>query len=187
MQNQNQSQGRGQNQGRYWGQGQNQGQGQSWAEEALGIKKPRSFILDASVLDNQDLQKIIIDDTKKNRVEYEFPDGFNKLDLYEECRALTLLDDLEAMYDVTMQLLVGKSVIIRMKNKDGVKTEICSFQVVDRFQNLRAIAAIDEYPCLILWLTEFIGASLLKKYPVPLENALPPAAPEPKDSRKQKK
>jgi hypothetical protein len=168
-------------------QNQNQDPLQSWAEEALGIKKPRNFILDASILDGREAHEVVQDEIKQNHVEYEFPDGLNKLDLYEECRALTLLDDLEAMYDVTMQLLVGKSVIIRLKNKNGSKTELCSFQVVDRFQNLRAIAAIDEYPCLMLWLTEFIGATLLKKYPVPRENALPPATPEPKGSRKRQK
>jgi hypothetical protein len=160
---------------------------QSWAEEALGIKKPRSFIVDPSILDDIDLHKVIREDIQKNRIEYEFPEGFNTLDLFEECRALTLLDDFEAMYDVTMQMIVGKSVVIRLFNYNEVKTELCRFQVVDKNQNLRAIAAIDEYPCLILWLTELIGGLLLKKYPTPLADALPKPETAQKDNKEQKK
>lgn len=156
-----------------------------WAEEQLGLKKPRSFILDASVLDGLENHEILREDIKQNRLEYEFPDGLNTIDLFEECRALTLLDDFDSMYDVTMRLLTGKSVVIRMKHHNGVKTELCAFQVVDRAQNLRAIPAIDEYPCLILWLTEMIGGLLLKKYPAPLKNALPPEAPEKTGSGKK--
>jgi hypothetical protein len=160
---------------------------ESWAEEALGVKKPRSFIVDASVLDDLESHEVLRDEIKQNHIEYEFPDGLNKLDLFEECRALALFDDFEAMYDVTMQLLAGKSVVIRIKHYDGTKTELCSFQVVDRYQDLRGVAAIDEYPCLVRWLTEFMGAMLLKKYPVPLKNALPPEAPGTSGSRKPKK
>jgi hypothetical protein len=159
--------------------------GWNWAEDMLGIKKPRTFMLDASILDGINEHEFVRDDVKLHRIEYVFPDGLNTLDLFEECRALTLLDDLEAMYDVTMQLLTGKSVIIYLKHYNGVKTELCAFQVVDRFQNLRAVPAIDEYPCLIVWLTEMIGGMLLKKYPVPLKDALPPEAPEKTGSKKR--
>jgi hypothetical protein len=127
-----------------------------------------------SILDDLEDQKITRDDVKRNRIEYEFPGGFNRLDLFEECRALTMLDDFDAMYDITMQMLTGKSVVVRIKNHNGTKTELCSFQVVDKLQNLRAIAAIDEYPCIITWLTEMIAGTLLKKFPTPMAGTLPP-------------
>jgi hypothetical protein len=160
---------------------------EQWAEEHLGIKKPRRFIVDASVLSDLDEHKTLQENIKQYRIEYEFPDGLNQLSLFEECRALTLVDDFEAMYDVTMQLLTGKSIVIRMKQPSGVKTELGAFQVTDRCQNLRAIPIIDEYPCLIIWLTEFIGAVLLKKYP-PLSADVPPAAAvaETKGGRKRR-
>jgi hypothetical protein len=157
----------------------------SLAEDALGVKPPRSFILDMSLLDDFEDQKAARDDVKRNRIEYEFPDGFNRLDLFEECRALTMLDDFDAMYDITMQMLTGKSVVVRLKKYNGVKTELCAFQVVDRFQNLRAIAAIDEYPVIITWLTEIIAGILLKKFPTPMADTLPPEESGTKHGRKK--
>jgi hypothetical protein len=143
----------------------------SFAEEAVGVAPPRAFLaLDASVLDGAEERRAIREDVKQCRVEFIFPDGLNQVDLLEECRALTMLDDFDTMFDLTMQMLVGKPVIINMKNDDGSKTEICGFQVVDRYQNLRGVDAIDEYPCLVTWLTEFIGAHISKKSPLPLRN-----------------
>jgi hypothetical protein len=151
----------------------------NFAEEAVGVTPPRAFLaLDASVLDHAETHKIVRDDIKQNRLEYVFPDGFNQVDLIEECRALTMLDDFDTMYDLTVQMLVGKPVTINIKNLDGSKTELCSFQVVDRYQNLRGVEAINEYPCLVTWLTEFIGAYLSKKYPLPGKNLLRPQAAE---------
>jgi hypothetical protein len=142
-----------------------------FAEAAVGVAPPRAFLaLDASVLDHAEEHKITREDIKENRIEYIFPDGLNQVDLLEECRALTALDDFDTMYDLTMQMLVGKPVTINIKNPDGSKTEICSFQVVDRYQNLRGVEAIDEYPCLVTWLTEFIGAHISKKFPLPMKN-----------------
>jgi hypothetical protein len=140
----------------------------NFAEKAVGVTPPRAFLaLDASVLDHVEKHKIIRDDIKQNRIEYIFPDGFNQVDLLEECRALTMLDDFDTMYDLTMQMLEGKPVTINIKNIDGSKTELCSFQVVARYQNLRGVEAINEYPWLVTWLTEFIGAHISKKYPTP--------------------
>jgi hypothetical protein len=139
----------------------------SFAEEAVGVKPPRSFIMDASILEDQEEHRVLKEDIKLNRLEYVFPEGFNKIDLFEECRALNKVDDFDTMYDLMMQLLEGKPVTINLKNNDGSKTELCVFQVVDRYQNLRAIDVLDEYPSLVVWLTEFIGAQLLKKYPLP--------------------
>jgi hypothetical protein len=159
----------------------------AFAEDAVGVAPPRGFLaLDASVLDHAETHKVVKEDVKQNRIEYIFPDGLNQVDLIEECRALTMLDDFDTMYDLAMQMLVGKPVIINLKNFDGSRTELCNFQVVDRYQNLRGVGAIDEYPCLVTWLTEFIGAHLLKKYPVPLQNRLPPQEPAKKGSRKNR-
>jgi hypothetical protein len=149
----------------------------SFAEKAVGVTPPRAFLaLDASVLDHVETHEIIRDDIKQNRIEYIFPAGFNQVDLIEECRALTMLDDFDTMYDFTMQMLVGKPVVINIKNFDGSKTELCSFQVVDRYQNLRGVEAIDEYPWLVTWLTEFIGAYISKKYPLPGRSPSQPQA-----------
>jgi hypothetical protein len=158
----------------------------SFAEETLGVKPPRSFILDASVLDGSEEQEIMREDVRQNRIEYEFPAGFNRLDLLEECRALTMLDDFDVMYDLTMQMLAGKGVIVRIKNHNGTKTELCRFQVVDRFQDLRAIDAVDEYPSIITWLTEFVAGMLLKKFPAPGNDTLPPEEPGTGSGRKTK-
>jgi hypothetical protein len=160
----------------------------AFAEDAVGVAPPHAFLaLDASVLDQAEAHKIVKEDVKQNRVEYVFPEGLNQVDLVEECRALTMLDDFDTMYDLTMQMLVGKPVKINLKNFDGPRTELCSFQVVDRYQNLRGVEAINEYPCLVTWLAEFIGAHLLKKFPVPTQNRLPPQEPAKAGSRKNRK
>jgi hypothetical protein len=150
----------------------------AFAEEAVGVAPPRAFLaLDASVLDNAEADQITREHVRQNLVEFIFPDGLNQVDLLEECRALTMLDDFDTMYDLTMQMLVGKPVVINIKNSDGSKTEICNFQVVDRYQNLRAIEAIDDYPCLVTWLAEFMGALIGKKFPTPGAIAQLPRAP----------
>jgi hypothetical protein len=157
----------------------------SFAEAAVGVTPPRAFLaLDASVLEHVEEHRIIRDDIKQNRIEYIFPDGLNQVDLIEECRALTMLDDFDTMYDLTMQMLVGKPVAIHIKNHDGSKTELCSFQVVDRYQNLRGVEALNEYPWLVTWLTEFIGAHISKKFPIPTKNPLPPQESEKPGSKK---
>jgi hypothetical protein len=139
----------------------------SFAEQVAGAKPPRSFLLDASVLDLLEEHKIIREDVKRNRVAFEFPDGLADSDIVEECRALDKLDDFDEMYGLTMQKLVGKSVRVWMRQDDGSRSLLCEFHVSDRDQDLRGVDAIDEYPILLNWLTEFIGARLLKKYPTP--------------------
>jgi hypothetical protein len=138
-----------------------------FAEAAVGVAPPRSFILDATVLEEQELHEVTREDVKQNCIEFVFPEGLNQVDLLEECRALTKLDDFDTMYDLTMQMLEGKPVVINIRRPDGVKAELCAFQVVDRFQNLRGVDAINEYPVLVTWLCEFIGAHMAKKYPLP--------------------
>jgi hypothetical protein len=155
------------------------------AAESLKTGTPQNFILDASVLDMQETHRIIREDIRQNRIEYVFPDGLNQLDLFEEARALTMLDDFDTMYDLTMEALIGKPVTINILNFDGSKVEFCTFQVVDRYMNLRSIEAIDAYPCLVTWLTEFIGAHLLKKYPMPGRSQPQPQASVKKSGKKK--
>jgi hypothetical protein len=130
------------------------------------------FILDASILDEVEVHEVMRDDVKRNRIQYIFPAGLNQLDLLEECRALNKLDDFDLMYDITMQALAGKPVTIVSVCDDGARQELCSFQVTDRYMNLRGIDVIDAFPCLVSWLTEMIGAHLSKKYPTPSKSAL---------------
>jgi hypothetical protein len=151
-----------------------------FAEEAVGVTPPRSFILDASVLDMAETHRIVAEDIKQNRIAFKFPEGMNKLDLFEECRILARLDDFDAMYDYAMRKLEGKPVGIFIKNYDGSVSELCSFQVTDIYQNLHGIDAIDEYPIIVTWLTGFLGADLLKKYPIPGNSQLP----QPQESEK---
>jgi hypothetical protein len=140
---------------------------QSLAERVAGAKPPRSFILDASALEFAEEHKIVREDVKRNRIVFEFPDGMNTVDLFEECRALDRLDDFDVMYDLAMQKLAGKPVLIWMRQDDGSRTLFCEFRVTDRYQNLRGVSEIDQYPILVRWLADFIGADMLKKYPTP--------------------
>lgn len=150
---------------------------ESLAERVAGRKAPHAFpVVDASVLDLQETHKAIRDDIKMNRMVYEFPSGFNKLSLFEECRALTMLEDFETMYDVTMQMLVGKDLRISMRGDDGILYKKCELHVVDRFQDLRGDNFIDKYPVVITWLTEFMAAELTKKYPLPGSETPPSTA-----------
>jgi hypothetical protein len=148
-----------------------------------GRSAPASFpVMDSSSMELSDTHKILREDVKMNRIRYEFPSGFNKLDLFEECRALTLLDDFQTMYDITMQMLVDKDLVIKIKNNDGGYSMLCEAHITDKFQNLRGFDAIDSYPVLITWLTEFIAEELLKKYPLPGNDQ-----PQPQTAETQKK
>jgi len=139
---------------------------------------PKSFILDASVFDMQETYEIMKEDIKQNRIEFQFPEGLNQVDLLEECRALSKLDDFDTMYDLTMQMLEGKPLLILIKNYDGSKTVLANFQITDRYMNLRGEEAINRYPILVTWLTEFIGVHLSKKFPVPTGSQLQAQAPK---------
>lgn len=107
---------------------------------------------------------------QRNNIEFVFPDGFAQLRLIEECRALNALDleepdNFDLMYDITMQMLVGKTVLVNFIEKDLTRVEIGKFHVTDRYMNLRGAEIIDEYPILVNWLVEFIAGYLGKKYP----------------------
>lgn len=131
--------------------------------------------LDSSVLLNQQTEEIKREDIKQSRIRFEFPNGFTQLRLIEECRALNCLDvsdpdNFDFMFDITMQLLVGKAVFIYFMDDNEVKHEIGKFVVTDRYMNLRSVDIIDEYPVLVNWLVEFIAGDLGKKYPRSLKS-----------------
>ena len=159
------------------------------ARKLTGVEAPRDFSLDASVIEHAETHKIIREDIKMNRAVFRFPDGFNRVSLFEECRALTQLDDFDTMYDLTMQLLENRDLEIYIRDDSGNPVKVCEMHIVDRYQDLRSgYAFIDEYPVVITWLTEFISAYLTKKYPLPgkkQEEPQPVAAKKKKTSGKQ--
>ena len=130
--------------------------------------------LDASVLKGKELEERLKVSVQQEKIRFEFPQGFTQLRLIEECRALNALDvtnpdNFDLMYDITMQMLVGKIVAIDFV-EGNQKEEIARFVVTDRYMNMRSIDIIDEYPVLVNWLVEFIAGYLGKKYPRSLKN-----------------
>ena len=130
--------------------------------------------LDASVLRNKEYEEVIKLDVQQNRIRFEFPDGYNQLRLIEECRAINALDvsdpdNFDLMYDMTVQMLIGKPVFIYYL-EEGKKTEIARFVITNRYMNLRNIDIINEYPILVNWLVEFMAGMLGKKFPRSLKS-----------------
>lgn len=113
---------------------------------------------------------------QRNCIEFEFPEGFTKLRLIEECRALNALEvddpeNFDLMYDITMQMLIGKTVLVNyIDNTTLEKKQIGKFHVTDRYMNLRSADIIDEYPVLVNWLVEFVAGYLGKKFPRSLKD-----------------
>lgn len=135
----------------------------------------QSAFLDASILRNQRVEEAVRYNVQQNNIRFEFPSGFAQLRLIEECRALNALnvsdpDNFDLMYDITMQMLVGKPVFIYFVDDNDVKHELSRFVVTNRYMNMRSIDIIDEYPCLVNWLVEFIAGYLGKKYPRSFRN-----------------
>lgn len=131
--------------------------------------------LDASVLRGNEIEDTVRYNIQHNNILFEFPDGFTQLRLIEECRALNCLDvsdpdNFDMMYDITMQMLVGKPVFIYFIDEKDEKHEVTRFVVTDRYMNLRGVDMIDEYPVLVNWLVEFVAGYLGKKYPRSLKD-----------------
>ena len=131
--------------------------------------------LDASSIASTEADQIKRLKVQRNNIEFEFPEGLTKLRLIEECRALNALDvsdpdNFDLMYDITMQMLVGKTVFVNYIDSDLKRTQIGKFHVTDRYMNLRSADIIDAYPILVNWLVEFIAGSLGKKYPRSLKD-----------------
>lgn len=132
------------------------------------------IFLDASSLRGREVEEKLKVSIQQEHIQFEFPSGFTQLRLIEECRALNALDvsdpdNFDLMYDITMQMLVGKIVAIHFV-EGTKKEELARFVVTDRYMNLRGVDIIDEYPVLVNWLVEFIAGYLGKKYPRSLKN-----------------
>ena len=134
----------------------------------------QGLFLDASVLTSKQVNEEIKYRVQKECIQFEFPQGFTQLRLIEECRALNALDlenpdNFDLMFDITMQMLVGKIVVIHFR-EGKIREELARFVVTDRYMNLRGVDIIDEYPVLVNWLVEFIAGYLGKKYPRSLKD-----------------
>jgi hypothetical protein len=133
-----------------------------------------SIFLDASILKKQEQDEIEKVDVQQNKILFEFPNGFTEIRLIEECRAMNALDindpdNFDLLYDITMQMLVGKPVFIYFI-ENGKKNEVARFVVTNRYMDLRGVNFINEYPIVVNWLVEFIAGYLGKKYPRSLKN-----------------
>jgi hypothetical protein len=125
------------------------------------------LFLDASILDDADIVQIARENVQHDRILFEFPSGLTKVDLLEECRALCDIENFDIMYDLTMQMLSDRDLVIWLKNDDGSKTCLDRAHITNKMMDMRSIDAINEWPILMNWLTEFMGAYLLKKFPTP--------------------
>lgn len=134
-----------------------------------------NIFLDASILKTQQQNEMERIDVQQNKIHFEFPNGFTEIRLIEECRALNALDitnpdNFDLMYDITMQMLVGKPVFIYFSDENNKQVEVARFVVTNRYMNLRGVPFIDTYPITVNWLVEFISGYLGKKYPRSLKN-----------------
>jgi len=152
----------------------------------MEVKKP-FLALDARIMDNKEYQETIRLDVEYNRILFEFPEGFSSIPLIEECRALNDLDNFDLMYDVTMQMLVAKPVVIILRDYKGGKQVLDKFLVTERYMDLRGVRSINNYPILVNWLVKFVAEHLRKKYPKPLEEELRTTTSEDQSTAKQKK
>jgi hypothetical protein len=152
----------------------------------MEAKKP-FLALDARIMDNKEYQETIRLDVEYNRILFEFPEGFSSIPLIEECRALNDLDNFDLMYDVTMQMLIGKPVVIILRDYDNGKHVLDKFLVTERYMDLRGVRSINSYPILVNWMVKFVAEHLRKKYPKPLEEELRATTSEDQSKAKQKK
>ena len=143
--------------------------------------------LDATALITDEYYDSLREDIKQNSMVYEFPEGLNQVDILEECRALTMLEDFDTWFDLTMQMLAGKPAHISLIERDGTKTLLCAFQVTGRHMDLRGVDAIAKFPWLVVWMVEFIKSHVSKKFPLPGKNQSRQQAAENEGDRKAKK
>ena len=161
---------------------------ENFAEETTGIKKPRSFILDSSVLQDQEEYDAVKEEIKEHRVIFEFPGGLNEIDILSRCRMLTATDNFDLCYETVLEMLEGKPVKISLRNYDGISTShFAEFQIVNKDMDLKAVPILNEYPIIVNWLVEFIVGLELKKFPLPLRTSSEnQTEAESKKSRKKK-
>lgn len=133
-----------------------------------------NVFLDASILKGKQADEQTKIDVQQNKIRFEFPQGFSEIRLIEECRAINALDvsipeNFDLMYDITMQMLNGKVVFIYFMD-GSKKVEVARFVVTSRYMDLRGVPFINSYPVTVNWLVEFISGYLGKKYPRSLED-----------------
>lgn len=133
-----------------------------------------NIFLDASILKGRQADEQEKIDVQQNKIKFEFPNGFSEIRLIEECRAINALDvsvpeNFDLMYDITMQMLNGKPVFIFFV-EGSKKTEVARFVVTSRYMDLRGVPFINSYPVAVNWLVEFISGYLGKKYPRSLKD-----------------
>lgn len=131
------------------------------------------FVLDYSIKDNFEFHEILKNDIQKNKIRFEFPDGFAKIPIIEECRAVSEYgnpEQFDLLYDIVMQLLVGKTVVIKLLNNSGNYYTLCQFIVTNKFMDLRGVPELNEFPIIVMWMVDLVVCSLSKKYPVPSQN-----------------
>ncbi len=142
----------------------------------LTPKLPKFLVLDASSLDEKEQMRDLREYIKIDRIEFEFPEGLAQVSVFEECRALCDLENFDTMYDLAMQYLTGKWIIINIYNDDRTKTELGRMRVIDKFADLREMQCVADYPYLVNWLCEFLAGHLSKKFPLPSRKAESKAA-----------
>ena len=135
----------------------------------------QKIFLDASILKDRGTERLQELDVRQNRIRFLFPDGFQRLRLIEECRALNAADvrdpdNFDLMYDIMMQMLAGKPVHVLYTDAKGTEHRVANFLVTDRYMNLRNIPFVDAYPVIVNWLVEYVAAMLSKKYPRSLKD-----------------
>jgi hypothetical protein len=137
-----------------------------------GPEKPKSFlVLTAETLEDKDLHADLRSLIKQNFIKFEVEGGFAPVPVLEECRAMCDLENFEVMYDLTMQYLTQRKLIVKLIDQDRSERLLGSCFVLDKHFDLRTIECIAEYPVIVNWLTEFVAGWLGKKYPLPTINA----------------
>lgn len=139
-----------------------------------GEKRMNNVFLDASILKAKQQDEQIKIDVQQNKIRFEFPQGFSDIRLIEECRAINALDvtvpeNFDLLYDITMQMLNGKVVFIYFMD-GSKKVEVARFVVTSRYMDLRGVPFINAYPVTVNWLVEFIAGYLGKKFPRSLKD-----------------
>lgn len=158
------------------------------AQQVTGAPKPRSFIVDSSVLQNQEEYDAIKEEIKEHRVIFEFPGGVNDIDLLTRCRMLCSTDNFDLCYETVLEMLEGKPVKISLRNYDNKTTTLfAEFQVVNKDMDLKSVPVLNEYPIIVNWMVEFIVGLELKKFPLPLRSSSESQVKAEKKSKRQKK
>ena len=157
------------------------------AADGLRPNLPKFLVLDATALENKEQVTELRELIKLDRIEFVFPHGLADVPVLEECRALCDLENFEVMYDLTMQYLADREIIINIFNNDGSKTELGAMHVQNKFTDLRSMQCVADFPYLVNWLTEFMAGYLSKKFPLPSSAPASSAATGKKKAGRQKR